>query len=53
MDAQEVCLKLNISKRTLQNYRDRGQIPYSTIGGKCFYKEADIARILTERLNKD
>lgn len=50
LDAQEVCLALGISKRSLQNHRDRGLIPYSSIGGKCFYKEADIQKILEEGL---
>ena len=31
---------------------DRGLIPYSNIGGKCFYKEADIRQILEEGLIK-
>ena len=34
MDAQEVCLALNISKRTLQSYREYGIIPCSFIDGK-------------------
>lgn len=50
MDAQEVCIALNISKRCLQNYRDKGLVPYSNIGGKFFYKEMDIQRILEEGL---
>ena len=52
LDAQEVCMALGISKRCLQNHRDRGLIPYSNIGGKCFYKEADIRQILEEGLIK-
>lgn len=50
MDAQEVCIALNISKRCLQNYRDKGLIPHSNIGGKFFYKEMDIRQILEEGL---
>ena len=52
LDAQEVCLALGIFKRSLQNHRDRGLVPYSNIGGKCFYKEADIRQILEEGLIK-
>ena len=44
MDAQEVCLVLNISKRSLQSYREHGIIPCSFIGGKYMYKESDLAR---------
>lgn len=53
LDAQDVCLALNISKRALQTYRDKGMIPYSNIGGKFFYKETDIRQILEEGLIKN
>ena len=48
MDVQEVCLALNISKRTLQSYREYGIIPCSFIGGKYMYKESDLVRVLTQ-----
>ncbi|MCA6038160.1 helix-turn-helix domain-containing protein [Bacteroides thetaiotaomicron] len=50
MDAQEVCQALGISKRCLQAHRNRGLIPCSHIGGKYFYHEADIQKILEEGL---
>ena len=34
----DVCKLLNISKRTLQHYRDTGVLPFSQIGHKCYYK---------------
>ena len=49
LDAQEVCLALNISKRSLQGYREYGIIPYSCIGGKYMYKESDLAKILIQK----
>ena len=49
MDAQEVCLALNISKRTLQSYREYGIIPCSFICGKYMYKESDLVRVLTQK----
>lgn len=49
LDAQEVCLALNISKRSLQSYREYGIIPCSFIGGKYMYKESDLVRILTQK----
>ena len=52
LDNADVCRMLNISKRTLQTYRDNGLIPYSNIGGKFFYKEVDIQQILEEGLIK-
>lgn len=42
LDAQEVCLLLNISTRTLQNYRDKGLLAYSLVGGKCYYRPEDV-----------
>ena len=48
-DAAEVCLRLRISKRTLQSYRDRRVLPYSNVGGKFFYREADVTGFLRAR----
>ncbi|NDW17968.1 DNA-binding protein [Dysgonomonas sp. 216] len=42
LDNQDVCRLLDISLRTLQNYRDKGILPYSQIGYKCYYKSSDI-----------
>jgi excisionase family DNA binding protein len=39
---------LNISRRTLQDYRTEGKIPYYLVGGKILYKESDIEKLLTE-----
>lgn len=46
LDNQDVCELLNISKRTLQSYRDRGILPYSQIGYKCYYKQSDIENLI-------
>ena len=48
LDNQEVCLLLNISKRTLQTYRDNGTLPYSQIGHKVYYKPEDVERVLNQ-----
>ena len=45
-----VCEALHISQRALQNYRDRGIIPYSTIGSKFYYRETDVERVIREAL---
>ena len=42
LDAQDVCLMLNISTRTLQKYRDKGMLAYSLVAGKCYYRPQDI-----------
>ena len=40
-DNQEICLLLNVSKRTLQRYRDNG-LKYHTILHKTYYREKDV-----------
>ena len=40
-DNQDVCLLLNISKQTLQRYRDNG-LKYHTILHKTYYREKDL-----------
>ena len=45
MDNQQACIRLSASKGTLQNLRESGVLPYTKIGGKIFYKPADIERM--------
>lgn len=52
LDNQEVCLILKISKRTLQNYRDNGVLPFSQIGNKIYYKSSDIEKHLEKNYIK-
>jgi DNA-binding transcriptional MerR regulator len=47
-----VCLALDLSKRALQSYRVRGIIPSSMIGGKVYFREADVAELLKNGLTK-
>ena len=42
----DVCRLLNISKHTLQYYRDTGVLPFAQIGHKCYYKREDVERLL-------
>ncbi|OFX59420.1 MAG: hypothetical protein A2046_07150 [Bacteroidetes bacterium GWA2_30_7] len=42
LDIAEACMILNVSKRTLQNYRDKGILAYSQVSGKIYFKAADI-----------
>ena len=44
-----VCDILNISKRTLQDYRDNRQISYIPFFGKILYKESDLRQLLKEK----
>ncbi len=53
LDHQDVCDILNISKRTLQSYRDSGKIGYSQIGYKIFYRAKDIKKLLKDERNNN
>jgi hypothetical protein len=46
LDNQDVCQILNISKRTLQTYRDNGTLPYSQINHKMYYKPNDVQKVM-------
>ena len=46
LDNNEVRKLLHIETRTLQYYRDSGRLPYSMIGCKCYYKPADVQRLI-------
>lgn len=44
----ELAQRLKLTKRTLQEYRNAGKIPFYQIGGKILYREADIEKLLLE-----
>lgn len=46
LTGKEVCERLYISPRTLQDYRDKKVIPYTQFAGKILYKASDLERIL-------
>uniref|UniRef100_A0AB33IWZ3 Helix-turn-helix domain-containing protein n=2 Tax=unclassified Prevotella TaxID=2638335 RepID=A0AB33IWZ3_9BACT len=46
LTGKEVCERLYISPRTLQDYRDRKVIPYTKFAGKILYKASDLERLL-------
>jgi len=46
LDNQEVCLMMNITKRTLQSYKSKGLLPYSKLNRKNYYKRSDVQALL-------
>lgn len=52
LDSQEVCSLLKISPRTLQNLRDTGQIAYSQLEKKIYYKKEDIHKYIEKNNSK-
>ena len=45
---KEVSVRLKVSRRTLQDYRNEGRIAYIQLGGKILYRESDIERMLAD-----
>ncbi|MDR2919829.1 MAG: helix-turn-helix domain-containing protein [Tannerella sp.] len=49
---KEICEKLKVSRRTLQEWRYSGRISYIQIGGKIIFRESDIQALLEKHLRK-
>ena len=45
---KEVSHLLKVSRRTLQDYRSNGILPYIQVGGKILYRASDIERTLMD-----
>ena len=45
---EELSKKLELSRRSLQDYRNEGRIPYIKLGGKILYRSSDIEKMLEE-----
>lgn len=52
LDNQEVCEILNISKRTLQTYRDNGTLAHTQIGHKMYYRPEDVELLINKLKEK-
>ena len=46
INGDDIMKKLGISRRTLQNYRDNGILPYSIVVGKFYYNVRDIEELM-------
>ncbi|MFZ4564468.1 MAG: helix-turn-helix domain-containing protein [Bacteroidales bacterium] len=51
-EPEEIARLLNVGKRSVDNYRDAGLIPYSKLGGKVYYRICDIEDYLTENMKR-
>ena len=49
---KELAQWLKISRRTLQEYRSNGILPYYQLGGKILYKESDVEKLLEDKYYK-
>ena len=48
----DVSKLLNISTRSLQDWRDNGTISYIQISGKILYRQSDILKLLEDNYEK-
>ena len=52
LDNDEVAALLKVTKRTLQTYRDHGEISFSQKGSKIYYRTSDIEEFLLKHHHK-
>ena len=48
LTTREAAIVLGVTPRTIQNYRDRGLIPFSQFGFQVRYREDDIQKFLMD-----
>lgn len=53
LDNQDLCLLLNLSKRSLQRYRSSGLLPFFTIGSKVFYLESEVEKFIQNHIRRN
>lgn len=52
LTTEQVMTHFQISRRALQNYRDKGIIPYTSIGGTLLCPESKINKVLEKNYYK-
>lgn len=52
LSGEQVCEMLHISKRTLQQYRDDGLIPFIKLSRKILFRESDIIKVLEDNYQR-
>lgn len=52
LSGEQVCEILHISKRTLQQYRDDGLIPFIKLERKILFRESDIINLLEDNYQR-
>ena len=52
LTTEQMMTHFHISRRALQNYRDKGIIPYTSIGGTLLYPESKINEMLERNYYK-
>ena len=50
LESKEICVILNIARRTLGEYTRRGYLPCSRLGGRVYYRLADVDDYLSSHI---
>ena len=50
LDNQDLCMMLNVSKRSLQRYRSLGWLSFKRIDQKTYYLESEVAKFIKGHL---
>jgi hypothetical protein len=52
LDNQDLCMMLNVSKRSLQRYRSLKWLPFHRIDQKTFYLQSEVETFIREHFEK-
>ncbi len=52
LDNQDLCIMLNVSKRSLQRYRSLGWLPFRRIDQKTYYLQSEVETFIREHFDK-
>jgi len=52
LDNQDLCLMLNVSKRSLQRYRSLKWLSFERIDQKTYYLQSEVERFIKEHFEK-
>ena len=52
LDNTDLCLMLNVSKRSLQRYRSLGRLPFKRIDQKTYYLESEVQEFIRKHFER-
>ena len=53
LDNKDLCIMLNVSKRSLQRYRSLGWLPFRRIDQKTYYLQSEVEKFIKEHFEKE
>jgi hypothetical protein len=53
LDNQDLCMMLNVSKRSLQRYRSLKWLPFRRIDQKTFYLQSEVETFIREHFTRN